>query len=224
MILRTLKAVFLLSSLLLASCATPTKMAFHNDKDTVASINKPIFLMTADLKNGTRKAFQPSPLVVYVEAGAATNKKDRLNFLVDGKAGQKSNRYLLRMAMNPGDYVVRGIGAQSRTFPVIASCFAPIHADVKARNSSVYYLGHIEATIRERKGDEFRAGPVIPLVDQAAAGFSTGTFDVKITDQFAKDEGDFRAKFPALNGVKIQKAILAPFDRAKAQRFWEEKM
>lgn len=69
--------------------------------------------------------------------------------------------------------------------------------------------------------NEFRAGLPFPLVDQAVTGFSGGTFDVEIIDQFEKDELEFKSRFPALRDVNIQKAILPPFDRTKAQKWWE---
>ena len=107
------------------------------------------------------------------------------------------------------------------SFPIHGSFFAPLHTTITVGEPGVYYLGHVNATVRERKGEEFKAGPSIPLIDQAIAGASGGTFDIDITDGFDKDEALFRAKFPALAGVKITKAILPAFDRAKAQAWWQ---
>lgn len=111
--------------------------------------------------------------------------------------------------------------SQSRRFPVVGQFWTPLHEplDVKA-GSAVYYLGHVEARVRERQGDEFRAGTLIPLIDQLAVGASGGTWDVAITDSFDVDEAVFRSRFAALKDVDIQKAILPPFDRAKAQAWW----
>ena len=83
----------------------------------------------------------------------------------------------------------------------------------------VYYLVHVTATVRERQGSEFRPGPMIPLLKQAIAGFSGGTFDVEISDRWDADQAEFRAKFPAFQTTKVQNAILAPFDRIKATKF-----
>ena len=104
---------------------------------------------------------------------------------------------------------------------IIGYFFTPMHSPLEAKERGIFYLGHINATVRERQGDEFKAGRTIPLIDQAIAGASTGTFDVAITDEFATDEALFRSKFPALEGVAIKKAILPTFDRAKAQKWWE---
>jgi len=96
-----------------------------------------------------------------------------------------------------------------------------MHETLKSAGQGVFYIGHVEATIRERQGNEFKAGPTVPLLDQAVAGASGGTFDIEISDQWDKDGPQFLAKFPTLSAVTVQKNILPPFDRAKAQQWWE---
>lgn len=76
--------------------------------------------------------------------------------------------------------------------------FAPLNAEMQLPGSGIFYLGHVNATVRERIENEFRAGLPIPLVDQAVTGFSGGNFDIEIIDQFEKDEPEFRARFLAL--------------------------
>jgi hypothetical protein len=105
----------------------------------------------------------------------------------------------------------------------------PIHADVSSSGAGVFYLGHVAATMRERKTGEFRAGPpeigwgITGLIVAAATnfGFYGGTFEVEISDQSEQDIAGFMNRFAALHGVDIQKAILPTFDRGKAQRRWE---
>ena len=211
-------------TLFITGCATPTKMAFQNESDVIGS--KPIFLMTATLKNSYKTSYQPELLVVNVEKKDAKDSKDRLNFTMDEKAKLKTDapedgsRYLLRMEIENGDYVIRGLSGYSGVFPVRGSFFAPLHADTKSDGVGIFYLGHVAATVREGKEGEFKAGPAFPLIDQAVTGFSGGTFDIEITDQFEKDGADFKAKFPALRNVNIQKVILSKFDREKAQQWW----
>lgn len=85
----------------------------------------------------------------------------------------------------------------------------------------MFYLGHINATVRKRIGGEFKAGASIPLIDQAIAGASGGTFDIEISDQWENDKTKFLTKFPALASVEIKKSILPPFNRKRAQEWWE---
>ena len=85
----------------------------------------------------------------------------------------------------------------------------------------MYYIGHVQAVVRERKDGEERAGPVIPLIDQAVVGASGGTFDVTISDAWATDEALFKSTFPALARVSIEKKLLVPHDPAKVKSRWE---
>ena len=67
---------------------------------------------------------------------------------------------------------------------------------------------------RKRQDDnELRAGPVIPLIDQAVAGFSGGTFEVKIFDNYDDDMAVFRQKHPALGHFTVERAVLPPWTK-----------
>ncbi len=212
----------------LSGCATPTKMAFHDDSELVPEKRTAVFLMTATLKNIYRTSFQPRLLIVHVEKPDAKERSDRLNFTMDKKGKNESdsaasgNHYLLRLELDPGKYEIRGLTSRATLFPLIQGFFfTPMHSTLEAKEPGVFYLGHVNATVRERQGNEFKAGGSLPLVDQAVVGASDGTFDIEITDQWSTDEAVFRSKFPALTGVAIQKAVLPAFDRTKAQQWWE---
>lgn len=211
----------------LSGCATPTKMAFQDETEKVSEKRNPIFLMTATLKNIYKTSFQPQLLVVHVEKPGAKEKADRLNFTMDEKAknetdsSESGNNYLLRLELAPGEYEIRGLSSRASKFPIHGFFFTPIHSSIESKEPGVFYLGHVNATIRERNGNEFKAGASIPLIDQAVVGASGGTFDVEITDQWSTDEASFLSKFPALAAVTVKKAVLPPFDRAKAQQWWE---
>ncbi|MDM0025751.1 hypothetical protein [Variovorax saccharolyticus] len=211
----------------LTGCATRTQMPFQNDADRLTEKSKPVFLMTATIKNAYRTSFQPKLLVVNVEKPEAKEAADRLNFVMDDKArnetgtAESGNTYLLRLELEPGHYEIRGLTSLVSSFPINGFFFAPMHSPLESKEPGVFYLGHVAATVRERQGEEFKAGPSLPLLDQAVAGASGGTFEIEITDQFATDEAVFRSKFPPLADAKITKAILPGFDRAKAQKWWE---
>lgn len=212
------------SVLLSSACANMNKMAFQDDSETLAASKKPIFLMSATLNNSYKPFFQPNVMYVHVEKNGTGGENNRLSFKMDEKGKVDSsvgNEYLIRMELDKGDYVLRGMTGISGGFPVLGSFNAPLLLNLKADDAGVYYLGHVDATVRERNENEFRAGPVIPLIDQAVTGFSGGTFDIAVSDRFDKDESLFKSKFLALNGVGIKKAILPQFDRDKAQKWWE---
>lgn len=211
----------------MSGCATRTPMAFQNDTDRLTEKSKPVYLMTATIKNTYKTSYQPKLLVVNVEKPDAKEAADRLNFTMDDKAKNETdsastgNNYLLRLELDAGRYEIRGLTSMASSFPINGFFFTPLHTPLDVKEPGVFYLGHVKATVRERQGEEFKAGSTIPLIDQAVAGASGGTFDVEITDEFAADEAVFRSKFPALAGVTIKKTILPAFDRAKAQQWWE---
>lgn len=212
---------------LLAGCATPVDMAFSKDPTTPLPADKTVFLMTATIKNTYFTSHQPKMIATMIEKAGATNAADRLNFRAD-KLGKiesdtvNGSTYLIRMELDKGEYVVRGFSCMSSRFPIHGFYFAPIHAKLVSSAPGVYYLGHVDASVRSRKDNEFRAGPVIPLIDQAVAGASGGTFDVVISDQWVTDEEQFKSKFPALKLAQVQMAILPAFDRDGAQKWWED--
>lgn len=224
---RLLSLVLLTSTLLVTGCATRTKMAFEDATEKLTPTSNPVFLMTTTIKNNY-KNYQPDLLVVGIEKPGAKEAADRFNFTMDEKALIESDKkdagktYLLRFQLPAGDYDLVGLRSLVRSFPIISTFITPLTATIKAAAPGVYYLGHINATVRERKDKEFRAGPVIPLLDQAVSGASGGTFDVVISDEWATYEKNFRTTFPVLAGVEVKKAILPPYDRAKAQAWWEK--
>lgn len=228
MLSRLLSCAVLAGAVLLSGCATRTKMAYGDDSQQAGPPAKPVMLMTANFKNKYRPGFQPRLLVVHVERPGATEAKDRLNFTMDDKARMETgnadagNTYLLRMELPPGKYQVVGMSSRSSAFPVSGFFFAPLHVPLEVRDNGVFYIGHVNAVVREREGNEFRAGPPIPLIDQAVIGASGGTFDIDIVDAQAADETLFRERFPALRNTVIRKAMLPAFDRAVAQKWWEE--
>jgi hypothetical protein len=224
---RLLCGLSLTLAILLSGCATRMKMAFEDDEERVTESSKPVFLLTATLKNSYRTSFQPKMTVLHVEKPGAKDAADRLNFTMDEKAKietntpEGGNTYFLRLPLERGRYEIRGLSSMASSFPIHGFYFAPLHSPIESNGSGVFYLGHVSATVRERQGNEFKAGPSMPLIDQAIAGASGGTFDIEISDRLAADEATFRSKFPALKGVEIKKTILPPFNREAAQKWWE---
>jgi hypothetical protein len=219
-------AALLAAALSVSGCATKLDMPY-SEAQPKADPAKGVYLMTLTTKNTYHTSFQPDMLVINVETPTASSKQDRFNFIIDdaGKnetgSADTGNSYLVRFQLPPGDYVIDGVTCLNRQFPIIAQFFVPLHEKLTVSAAGVYYLGHVDGTVRERVGGEFKAGPTLPLIDEAVAGASGGTFEVAISDQWDKDSQQFIAKFPALQGINVQKAIMAPFDRALAQKWWE---
>lgn len=223
--MRFLKALFAgMVAVVMAGCAAPM-MPLSASSDQVDAA-KPLYLVSVTVKNDYKERYQPVVLNVVLEKDIA-GKPEREVFRMDGtgtieaaKEGDPA-KYLVRFNTDGTEQMLRGNAALARAFPIVGFFYVPIYAPLKAAGPGVYYLGAVQATVRERKDNEFRAGPVIPLIDQAVAGASGGTFDVVISDAYDVDVEAFRKAFPALKGVEIRKAIMPPWDRAKVQKSWE---
>jgi len=219
--------VLLAAAVFLSGCANVQKMPWETDTAQAAPSPKSIFLLTATIKNTHKERFQPELQNIQVIRDDGTPQQEVLPFKMDsrgayrGEQGDQPARYLIRLELAPGNYTLRGLVASARAFPVIGFFFVPVHAPLKAGGAGITYLGAIDASVRERQGEEFRAGPMIPLIDQAVAGASTGSFDVLISDQYDSDLALFRKVFAGLGQQPVGKAVLPPFDRAKAQAWWQ---
>lgn len=217
----------LCAALLLSGCATVKPMSYSPEAGKPSDGNV-VYLMTATIRNVYRSSFQPKLLVAHVEMPDAQSKDERFNFKIDelGKlensTAEVGNTYLLRMELPPGDYKLLALTCRNTAFPVIVTYQVPLHTRLNVTRPGTVYLGHVDAVLRERQGKEFRAGPVMPLVDQAVGGAAGGTFDIAFSNRWDEDKELFIERFPAIGDTKVDMAIMPPFDRAVAQKWWED--
>ncbi len=209
---------------LLAGCASPMKMAVNKETQSLDLSSEALLLLSADITNNHKPGYQPEPTILYVEE---PNGGKAYNFLMDkdGRLAVESDAgavYFFRANLKPGKYIVRGIGGFSGLFPVRGNFFLPLHSEIEVTDSDAFYLGRVVGSIRERQENEFRAGLVIPLLDQAVTGFSSGTFEISIIDNSQQDLQLMGDLYPALQGTNVKVALLPPFDRDYAQKWWED--
>ena len=96
--------------------------------------------------------------------------------------------YLISFQLDSGNWTLQNIFAQKGVFPASGNFIIPLAEKFKLPERRVVYLGHFHANVIERtRDDQPRAGPVVPPIDQAAAGASTGTFVIHVEDRFAED-------------------------------------
>jgi hypothetical protein len=217
--------------LLMGGCASQQTMPWGDG--AAAPAGQAVVLMSVTLRNAYKDRYQPELSAVLVQREDVTPQPAPLVFPTDARAALPApaaaaasapagGTWLVRLALEPGRYTLRSLAALGRAFPAIGHFSVPLHAPLQvAAGGGVHYLGAIDATVRERVGDEFRAGPVIPLLDQALAGASGGTFDVVISDRYDRDLALFRQTFAALGSQPVSRAVLPPFDRARAQAWWQ---
>jgi hypothetical protein len=224
---RLFLVLFLASAALMTGCAIAPYMPLSEEGAKVDS-TKPLYLMSVTLKNDYKERWQPRILNVILSKENGTAKPDQIVFRMDSKgtiaseSEKEQTTYLVRFTAESSPHTILGFNAMASAFPVHGFYFTPLHSSVPTATGGVYYLGAVKAIVRERKENEFRAGPVIPLIDQAVAGASSGSFDVEITDAYNSDVELFRKTFGPLKDMEIQKAVLPKWDRTKAQLFWEK--
>lgn len=203
-------------------------MSFASESDKVSELKTPVFLLTANVRNQFKPDYTPILSSINIQRIKPDNTKELLRFPIDEKALVKASKdappsaYLLRLPLQPGKYEVESIHGMARGFLIVGSFFLPMRAPLEVADGGVYYLGNVSGVVRERVGSEFRAGPVIPLIDQGVTGAAGGTFEVAITDQWGADQAMFLKAFPALKSADVKKSILPAFDRKAYQLWWDK--
>jgi hypothetical protein len=229
MLLRILAGISLTAALLFAGCTTEKGMANLDNPAVPSQTGKSVYLMTVTLRNTFVTSYQPRLFSVKLAKKTSSENQHFITFEPDPQSRSESNSvatgcsYLLRMELEPGTYTLVGLNCLGQSLMMNADFFVPIAARLKTPAAGAFYLGHIEATVRERKGDEFRAcGARLPTQEQRLTGAWGGTFDVVITDEWTADAAKFGAKFPAIATMNVQKDLLPAFERGRIQAWWEK--
>lgn len=205
-------------------CATVNPMAFDKKSTAIDTKEKSIVLMTIDVSRADGSRFVPEPFVVKTAKQDPQGKEDPHNFKFSKDDSLQENGhtvYLARLALVGGEYKLYDVTGSASAFPINSLFVVPLNMDLKVKPGSVTYIGRVTAKLRDRVGNEFRAGPVIPLIDQSISGMSGGTWDVSVDNLAEQDIALFRATYPVLNNVAIETSPLPKFDRAAAQRLWD---
>ncbi|SFN25260.1 hypothetical protein [Dokdonella immobilis] len=210
---------------LFSGCANYQTMALKKGQRTISTTAESVVLLTVEVSRPDGSRYQPNPAIVLVSAMHTGDREQATLF----RFSRKDDRvemdghavYLSSMALAPGHYRIDGISGIANAFPFIGQFFIPVLAEFDVEAQSVSYLGHIAATMRERREGEFRAGSTIPLIDQSATGMISHTWDVAIENRYDTDMATFRQRFPALADLRVQSEALPAWDRAAAQRLWD---
>jgi hypothetical protein len=164
--------------------------------------------------NVYRTSYQPHAKIVFVKSSGEKGETFAFQIAAPFQASpvetDQFEEVLVSLALAPGQYELTNVFVTAGTFPMAGNGAAPINSVFQIPPGKAVYLGRIEAVRRERKGDEPRAGSIIPLIDQAVTGFSGGTFDVRIVDRYDQDMTILKTEFPALGRIAVEKQILPP--------------
>lgn len=218
---RLLPVIIFISFIILNGCYAPIQLNKKQDKIDVSA--KSLALTTVKISNQHKPGYQPTVIMASFDANSEGVESTQFSSFsstlplsadIYKSETDKYNEHLLAFSLKPGSYNFRSLSCRYHIpLLIYANCYVPINSIIEIKANSVVYLGNIDAKIRERKNSEERAGSLIPLIDQAVAGFSTGTFDVVFTDKYDEDMIKFITEYPALKTVKIDKAILPPWTR-----------
>jgi hypothetical protein len=207
---RVVSALILMLSL--TGCFT--KMPLRSDGPDGLKPHESLAVFKMTLKNEF-KNYLLTPDTISIEASELNGGKT-YTYSFNAPERQVSDRELELMgsfALPPGDYTITGFTGQTdvgfailpvrgRFDPVLKRSFSV------GTNDSVY-LGHIIARlVQKRSNDEERAGPLIPLLDQATTGMSNGTFKFEVVDDFDKDVEYLKVRYPSASTRTFRKALL----------------
>jgi len=210
-------SVFIGMISLLGGCA---KMPLTAATERIAADAPAIYLMTVQLENVYKPRYQPAVKQVIVVRKNAVGNDSFATLLMDeegvvkGSREDEPARYLVRLQMDPGAHVIQQINARGVAFPIFGNFTVLLNAPLTVGGPGITYLGSLSGRVLEGQSGKPSAGPLLPIIDQAISGASTGTFEVAIRDRYDEDVPLFRARFPALKAVEIGKAILPPVERA----------
>lgn len=224
-----LQQLFLLSlALFLSGCATVEKAAFDHTTETLAFSEKSYVVMNLTMDHAVKPKYHPNNvMIVHVERPKVSNKSDRINLLLKKAdlTNDKGNpaQGVVRGSLAPGEYLIKGITATSMRFPIVGTFNFLMNTPFTVKENEVVYLGDMTVTTRKREEGEFRAGALIPLLDQAVSGIAGSTADVSVIDGGEIAINRLKNAFPVLNSHQIETRLVPSFNRSEFDKDIDEK-
>ena len=179
------------------------KMPLAKDQKNIDIKNEPIGIFSLKISNKLAPSYQPN--ISTINIVNMTNEKQK-KFKAEepfNEVKNKFNEYLISFQLPPGKYMIEEVRGSSGTFPFTGNFYFPINIEFVLEPNTITYFGHIEMVNRKRKDGEIWSGDLLPLLDQAVTGFSGGTFDVTITDNYEEDLKIFRNTYPFISEYEI---------------------
>ena len=191
-----------------------TKMPLRSDQPVGLEPTQSLAVFKMTLKNEF-KNYLLTPDMISLEAAEVSGGKT-YHFTFTKPERQISDReveMLGSFALPPGDYQITKFTGRTDLGFAILPVFGQFDPTFErsfsiGANDSVY-LGHVIARLVERKSeDEERAGPIIPVLDQAATGMSNGTFKFEVLDDFQKDIEYIKVRYPTVANRSFRRSLL----------------
>lgn len=193
------KLTLTLCVLIFAGCATVSKMPLQDKSKTDISLaQKSILVAKVSIRNANKESQQPTICCIFLKKDDKDLSFTEPTLISDKEKDGKT--YIVSMEVTPGTTQINLIRF-FRQVPLLIMAMAdlPLIQTIEVPANKVVYLGNIDAVIQPRTDDsQPRAGSLLPLIDQAVAGFSNGTFTATIKDQFNEDTAEIKNRFPKI--------------------------
>jgi hypothetical protein len=202
------------SVLTLAACSS----AFDKRAKTVDWTKGAVVVLSTSLKNEYRTGFQPTTLGVSI---AKVKAPEAQASRIDAVDVLQNDMSVLVRQLLPGTYNIKALQGMAAKFPFVAGINFGTEGQFDIAPQGLFYLGHIAAVNVENKNkDDQATGDVLPLIDQAVAGFSGGTLRVNLEDRYDAVASHLKAEYPALLPIPLQRQLLAELrlDRAMGSK------
>ena len=195
--------------LLLAACSPHyNKMALTYGQAQIPPQDHHLVLMSLVTKNTVHTTYQSDAKILTI---TPQGKAAQQYQLLPGFQGfnHSHDTFLMVLALPEGQYILNQVTGEA-TGPLIDGNFTiPLNLHFTVNNNAAIYLGQINAVmIKKTTSDQTTAGSVFPLLSQAVTGFSGGTFEVSVQDNYDTDIKTFTSFFPALRSMQVDKSIM----------------
>lgn len=216
--------LMILTALFFQSCAIKPR-SFQKEFIEESLINldyQSIIMVNIRTKNTISKKHYLETMAVFLEnndreivykcnAQNTFKKIDSQNFC---------NTFIL-IPLDPEEYILKFVRGQTwvdtSQGPTIGRGFfqIPLFKKITLEKGRILYSGRIEAVMREKKDDEFAAGPATPLLGQANSGIAKATFDIVIKDEYLIDKNHFVSNYIQLENKQIDRNIIPQWERSE---------
>jgi hypothetical protein len=209
--------------LMLSLTGCTTKMPLRPDQSVELKPHESLAVFKMTLKNEF-KNYLLTPDAISIEATEASGGKT-YKYTFGAPERQVSDRELELIgsfALPPGDYKITGFTGRTdmgfAVLPVRGQFDPSFERSFSVGANDSVYLGHVIARlVRRNTNDEERAGPLIPLIDQATTGMSNGTFKFEVVDDFQKDTEYLKVRYPSVGNRTFRRALLTSGDSESSE-------
>jgi len=194
-------------SFILAGCANTSPMPINQTTSKIDTSDTSIILAKVIIENQNVVSHQPDLQSIHIENGGEEiifTEPTLVNDVEDIK-----KEYLVSLSVTPGKVKINHIlFIDYIPLVLMGTAHLPLEDELDIPANSIVYVGNIHAIIKDNENDLPSAGSDFPLIDQSVCGFSSGTFEVDITDNFDDDLAEFAKNYPFLKDKKVIKSIL----------------